>query len=484
MRAVIIGGSIAGLTSAIAFSRAGLDVLVLEADDSSPSESLGPDLSWAARRGVPQHTQAHAFLSLFIKTFNDLAPEVITDLVRLGAIWRAPEELIPSGARERAKELKDGFSDMAVINARRPFVESILRRHALNEPGIELRKAQVVRGLTSRTMNGRPHITGVITDSGESISADVVLDASGRRSSINDWIANEGGRAPKFLTEPANQLYFTRYYRLLRSEDLPPLNNGFLTVHPFPWFAALMFPGDNGTLQVAIGGLPEDVQMKHVRHNDAFHRVARMAPAVADWVDPELSEPISDVSAMGNLNNHLRRMVVEGHPVAAGIHLVGDSAMITNPQYGRGVSHAAGHAAFVARTVLDHPDDPVKQALVVDEEIERMLVPSFESSIRMDRIRTAAWREFLGLKNPEPTSGVTVRELPVDAMKAMTVGMTDPVVWQAVTRGSLLLDPPGSWVADPELLERIATQQIPSDLAQPPQGPDRQTILAALSGSN
>jgi len=62
-RIVIVGGSIAGLATALALSRMGQDVVVLE-QDAPPPQGSTQDLfiTWK-RRGVPQLRHSHGFLA-------------------------------------------------------------------------------------------------------------------------------------------------------------------------------------------------------------------------------------------------------------------------------------------------------------------------------------------------------------------------------------------------------------------------------------
>jgi hypothetical protein len=59
---------------------------------------------------------------------------------------------------------------------------------------------------------------------------------------------------------------------------------------------------------------------------------------VAAWL--KVMDPISEVQVMGGLHNTLRRLVVDGRPVALGLHAVGDAVCTTNPVGGRGISLA------------------------------------------------------------------------------------------------------------------------------------------------
>ena len=58
----------------------------------------------------------------------------------------------------------------------------------------------------------------------------------------------------------------------------------------------------------------------------------RTIPAYAAWLD--VMDPITDVFPMGGLHNTLRRLVVDGSPVATGLLAIGDSVCTTNPDPG------------------------------------------------------------------------------------------------------------------------------------------------------
>jgi 2-polyprenyl-6-methoxyphenol hydroxylase-like FAD-dependent oxidoreductase len=408
-----------------------------------------------------------------------VAPDVIDEIVDSGAMWREPQSLMPPDILDQRDSITHDISGFAVINSRRPLIEAALRNHTLSQPNVEFRCPERVTGLSTKAVDGTPSVFGVLTEAGDSVEADIVIDAMGRRSPIDSWLREIGCAPPLFLSEPANELYYTRQYRLTRSDGLPSLQGMIAAADPFPWFAVLMFPGDNDTMQVAMGTLPEDRDMKKLRHHDRFHAVAMMAPTIGAWINPEVAEPITDVFPLGNLNNYIRRLVVDGDPVVKGIHLVGDSAAITNPQYGRGVSLAAGHGKFVADAIIRNPDDHHAQALVVDSEVERQLLPSLRSSVRMDRQRTATWRSGAGLApQATPDSGIEVEAPDIDPSKLNAAFSRDPEVWYAIRRTMALVDPIDSWMTDGEILERIEAFEVP----EPPPSPlpKRAEVLAVL----
>ncbi|MEO7804456.1 MAG: hypothetical protein ABIS18_08935 [Actinomycetota bacterium] len=485
MKAVIIGGSIAGSAAALALARGGVDVVVLEADGTDLPSDVSDHALWL-RPGTPHGRQAHAFLGLFVKTMREFAPDVIEDIERVGVIVRGPDELIPPSLRGELPD--DSDNDLVVINSRRSLVEAVMRRAVLAEPRVQVRSGVGVAGLEAKQLDGVPAVTGVRTATGELIEADVVLDASGRKTGVESWLSAIGARPPSFVAAPTHQLYFTRHYQLrktndlstngLSTNDLPPLNSGFVTGTQFPWFASLMFPGDNGILQVVVGALPEDRPMKKVRDPEAFHAVTQMAPAVAPWVDPNISVPVTDVGAMGNLQNYVRRLVVDGEPVVTGIHLIGDAAAITNPQYGRGVSHAVGHSTAVVKTVLDLAQSPKEQARAVDAEVQRMLVPSFENAVQLDRNRTVLWQA--GMRGEPPPTPVPGTDAPFTQKQVLVASMNDGVVYRALFRCGMLLDPPGSWKHNEQVVQRIVETSTETGTAEA-ELPSRDEVLAAIS---
>ena len=60
---------------------------------------------------------------------------------------------------------------------------------------------------------GVPHIAGVQLDTGETLLADLVVDASGRRTSVPRLLADMGAREPEESGVEAGFTYNTRFYR-------------------------------------------------------------------------------------------------------------------------------------------------------------------------------------------------------------------------------------------------------------------------------
>jgi hypothetical protein len=98
-----------------------------------------------------------------------------------------------------------------------------------------------------------------------------------------------------------------------------------------------------------------------------------------DWVlrravsvEPRVMDPISPVFAKAGLHNSLRRLVVDGAPVATGLTALGDSVCTTNPTLGRGLSLALWEAADLVDALEEHAHDWTSQTEQTQEPDARV----------------------------------------------------------------------------------------------------------------
>ena len=107
---------------------------------------------------------------------------------------------------------------------RRSTVDWVLRRTAASEPRVTVGHGVKVTGLLAaqrRPGSDPPHVTGVRTDHGD-VAADLVVDATGRRSPIDDdWLTQIGARTTANWRAECGMAYFSRHYRVRPGADLP-----------------------------------------------------------------------------------------------------------------------------------------------------------------------------------------------------------------------------------------------------------------------
>ena len=456
---VVIGGGVAGLGTALALGRDGHRVTVLERDATPLPATAEEAFAWD-RRGAPQVRHSHAFLARLRNLLRDRYPDVLAALLDAGATEVGLAEMLPEGMDPTPRP---GDEDLVLLACRRTTFEWVLRRCALAEPGVELRDGVAVDGL-ART-DGR--VIGVHTGP-RSLVLGTVVAADGRRSNAPAWIAGAGlGTVPEEV-EDTGIVYWSRFYRLRPGVARPHQDGPAAADLGHLKFA--VFLGDNGTFSVTLATNAGDGAFRGLRRPGGFDAVAATLVPVAPWVDPEVSEPITGVHPMAGLLNRRRRFVVDGRPVAPGLHAIGDASVCTNPLYGRGCSLAMVHATLLADVVVEHPDDPVAQALALDEATGRQLVPWYTAAVAQDRRARA-----VAAGEEDPMASL-VRDGLLPAVR------TDPVVLRAFVRAFNLLDTPDAVLSDPDLLARVAAVYERRDERppEPPLGPDRDELVALL----
>ena len=472
--AVVIGGSVSGLATALALSDAGHQVRILERHATPPPDTVELAHSDWNRPTVPQAAHSHAFASLGCNLIQDRAPDVYAALLGAGAAEIRLGERMPPTLSDRSPQ--PGDEELLMLGCRRTTFETVLRREVVRRPRVRVELDSTVRAL-ELSRNGTSRVAGVRTDDGRVVEGDIVVDASGRRTAASRWLADAGLPSAEPTTDSADITYYTRFYRQLVDAPPGPLNRGFGAGGLWGHYTAVLFVGDNGTFSISIGVLPDDAPMKALRFEPAFTAALRATPLLAPWLAPGVAEPISKVHAMGGLDNSLRRSA--GAPPVAGFFSVGDSACTTNPAYGRGVSLALAHAYRLVDVLAEHPDVTAEQAAAWSRETERLLGPWFAEAVQNDRGRAALWRSTVaGQQPPQPPPGVVTFGAVAQA------AATDPVVWRRLVRVMMALDPPETVYRDDEVRERVgrALAGGPGGPGGPP-APSRPELVDVVAGA-
>lgn len=373
---IVIGGGPTGLTAAMKFAATGASVTVLERDPAPIPES--PAEAWERweRRAVPQFRQIHYLQPAGRWALEEHVPQVIAELRGVGAIEIHPDVIFC--APDPPAELDPSFATLST--SRRPVLELAFARAAASTPGVEVRRGDVVDALVTgpEVLPGVPHVTGVRLASGETLTADLVLDVSGRRSAVGQMLVDVGAREMPTASTEAGFVYTTRYYR----GDLPEYRSDILS--PLGCISALTIHGDDDTWGVTLYNHPADKAFRRLREPDVFEAVVRLLPDHAHWID---GEPITDPTSMTSTSNLVRDFVPDGVPIATGILPLGDAFAFTNPSIGRGIAIGIVHAVDVIDAVTPVLDDP---AAVVDAwatATDQRARPFVESTIDFDRIR-------------------------------------------------------------------------------------------------
>ena len=205
--AVVIGASIAGLLAARVLAEHVGRVVVLDRD-TLPEDAV-------PRGGAPQSAHAHALLSRGLRALEELFPGLTDDLVAQGALPGDPQEVFRWITDGRA--MAPARSGLRTLMVGRPLLEREVRRRTLADPRITVHGRIGVRDLLH---DGSGRVTGVAGMDRDDPAlelrrwdADLVVDASGRRSRAPQWLAALGFEPPEEERVEVDLSYATRQYR-------------------------------------------------------------------------------------------------------------------------------------------------------------------------------------------------------------------------------------------------------------------------------
>ncbi len=471
MKIIAVGGSVTGLAAAAALSDRGHEVLVLEREAVDPPSTLAEAADGWPRPTVPQAAHSHAFGSRGTNILRSRLPDVYDALVSAGAGEVNLADFTPPTLGPVSRVPSDDLLNMLTV--RRSTFEWVLRSRALERQGVSVRTGATVRGLVA----DGDRVTGVRLSDGTELSADLVLDTSGRKTSSAKWLEEAGLPVPEAQSESCRITYYTRYYRRLTPAPPGPLNRGFGAGGMWDSYTAVLFLGEGDTFSISVGVLPDDKPMKSLREEAAFTAAIRVTPLLAGWVAPGNSEPISPVYAMGGLDNS-SRFVDPGAPrLTVGFYALGDAVCTTNPANGRGVSLALAHVYELADLLDAHPTVDRAQAARFAGATKALLAPFLGEAIANDRGRAGLWEAVAAGQRPQmPPPGV------VHFGAAVAASLKDVEVWRRVAQVMMSLVSPAELYANEEMAQRIGAAMAGGPPPQLP-GASRAELTAALAAA-
>ncbi|MEU6036103.1 MULTISPECIES: FAD-dependent oxidoreductase [Actinomadura] len=338
-RAVVLGGSIAGLLAARVLSDHATEVIVLERDDP---DARGP------RPGVPQGTQVHVLLNggrvQLDRWFSGFSDSLLAD----GAVLSKDDAIRMYVDGVLKVPVADG-----IVSASRPFLESRVRTRTLALGNVRLLRARAC-GLTF----GPDRVTGVrYTGDGDAadriaeLPADLVVDAMGRSSRLGDWLEEAGWPRPPMRRVGIDLGYATASFR----RDGAPLDVS--TVQAIVQPGRERRPGvsvltavEDGRWSILLSGFADD---RPTRDPEEFRARCQRLPPVFAWV-ADNCPMIGSVVTYRQADSR-RRDFHAVRRLPAGLVAVGDAVASFNPVYGQGMSSATLHASCLSAYLRSSP---------------------------------------------------------------------------------------------------------------------------------
>jgi 2-polyprenyl-6-methoxyphenol hydroxylase-like FAD-dependent oxidoreductase len=434
-RAVVLGGSMAGLLAGTVLAGACTEVVIVDRDQLLDVTT--------ARRGVPQGRHVHGLLARGQQILDELFPGFTEEATRAG---------IPTGDLGELRwffngqRLRPASTGLICVSADRPVLESHVRARVAALPNVVFRQQCDIIGLATTPDNSQ--VTGVriqprVPDAAEEVlNADLVIDATGRGSRTPAWLADLGYARPAEERIKIDLTYTTRHYRLRDEAVL----NGDLSINPVSTPShprgAFFSRIEGGRCILSLTGVLGD---SAPTSPDGFLDWIRSLPVPDVYEVIKDAEPLDDPVSF-HYPASVRRRYEQLEAFPDRLLVLGDAACSFNPVYGQGMTVAAQEAL----TLRSHLEQGLPQPLVFLKDIADVIEIPWQISAGGDL-------DFPGVAGPRPPM---VQMMNAYMGLLQSAATRDAQVTRRFMRVAGLVDPPAELMS-PDMVYRVLKNGTP-----------------------
>jgi len=434
-RAMVLGGSMAGLLAAKVLADAFAEVVIVDRD-----KLVGVT---TARRGVPQGRHVHGLLARGQQILDELFP---------GFAAEAIDTDIPTADLGQLRwffnglRLRPASTGLVCVSADRPVLESHVRARVAALPNVSFAEEYDIIGLA--TESGGRRVTGARVQrrsagsTEQTLKADLVIDATGRGSRTPAWLETLGYARPAEERIKIDLTYTTRHYRLPDESIL----NGDMSINPVSTPShhrgAFFSRVQDGRSILSLTGVLGDAAPTDP---DGFLDWVRSLPVPDVYEVIKDAEPLDDPVSF-HYPASVRRRYDQLEEFPEGLLVLGDGACSFNPVYGQGMTVAA-QEALVLR---GHLRQGMLEPLVFLKDIAGVIEVPWQISAGGD----LAFPEVEGPRPPE------VQMMNAYMALLQSAATRDGMVTRTFMRVAGLVDPPTELMS-PETIYRVLKNGTP-----------------------
>jgi 2-polyprenyl-6-methoxyphenol hydroxylase-like FAD-dependent oxidoreductase len=362
-RAVVLGGSVAGCYATSPLSEAYREVVIVDRDQVVGVKE--------ARRGAPQARHINGLLARGSRAMEDLFPEITAEMVAYGC----PLTDLSGTVRwyflgNRLAQTRGGLTNVA---ARRPLMEWFLRERVQRLGNVRFMEGYDITGLVTTPDKGR--VTGVklqrhgSSSDEEVLSADLIVDTTGRGSRTPVWLEQLGYER---VAEEGTKMglgYATRHYRL-RSDPFGKDHSIVCVANPMLPRGAIFTKTDSGTVELTTYGILGD---HPPTDPEGFNQFVKTLAAPEIYETIVEAEPIND-PVLFRFPTTLRRRFDKMSRFPAGLVVMGDAVCTPNPVF----AQAQTLAALEALALRDRLRADSLDTLEFMQEVGRIIDPAWD----------------------------------------------------------------------------------------------------------